>query len=208
MSPRRWSVAVDRPGTHRPTGAPTCGRVGPDSNPQPNATAAPATFTGEPSFVAQVSTGVFRVVRAVGDFLGVDPTIPLAQLLSSDSPPWFTTLGLNVQRSEFEGMPVWTLQSPQPSGKTLWPFTGAHIVAAPQHLQLARLRCHGPRHRRHRDRTDLPTGTTGHRRHRRPRHGGPDLLADRSARGRECQCLRRLRRRRGACRRAGIGASR
>ena len=32
--------------------------------------------------------------------------IPLLRLLSSDRPPWLTTLGLNVQRSEFEGMPV------------------------------------------------------------------------------------------------------
>ena len=46
------------PADHRRDG-PTCGRVGPDCHPQPNATAAPATFTGEPSFVSQVFTGVF-----------------------------------------------------------------------------------------------------------------------------------------------------
>jgi triacylglycerol lipase len=97
---------------------------------QLNATAAPATFTGEPSIVSQVLTGVFRVVRAVGDFLGVDLTIPLAQLLSSDSPPWFTTLGLNVQRSEFEGMPVWTLQSPgSTSDQTVVAIHGGAFVA-------------------------------------------------------------------------------
>jgi triacylglycerol lipase len=97
---------------------------------QLNATAAPATFTGEPSIVSQVLTGVFRVVRAVGDFLGVDLTIPLAQLLSSDSPPWFTTLGLNVQRSEFEGMPVWALQSPEStSDETVVAIHGGAFVA-------------------------------------------------------------------------------
>jgi triacylglycerol lipase len=79
---------------------------------QLNATAAPATFTGQPSIVSQVFTGFYRVLGAVGDALGVDLATPLGHLLSSDSPPWFTTLGLNVQRSEFEGMPVWTLQSP------------------------------------------------------------------------------------------------
>ncbi|HEY7054191.1 MAG TPA: alpha/beta hydrolase fold domain-containing protein [Mycobacterium sp.] len=80
-------------------------------NAQPAASVAPATFTGEPSVVSHVFTGVFRVVHAAGDFLGVDLRIPLLKLLSSERPPWFTTLGLNVQRGEFEGMPVWTLQS-------------------------------------------------------------------------------------------------
>ena len=61
--------------------------------------------------MSQAFTAVFRVLHAVGDFLGVDLRIPVLRLLSSDSPPWFSTLGLNVQRSEFEGMPVWTLQS-------------------------------------------------------------------------------------------------
>jgi triacylglycerol lipase len=97
---------------------------------QLNATAAPATFTGEPSIVSQVLTGVFRVVRAVGDFLGVDLTIPLAQLVSSDSPPWITTLGLNVQRSEFGGMPVWNLQSPgSTSDETVVAIHGGAFVA-------------------------------------------------------------------------------
>src|SRR5262249_2675927 len=39
----------------------------------------------------------------------------LLPLEASDSPPWFTTSGLTVQRSEFEGMPVWILQSPSAS---------------------------------------------------------------------------------------------
>jgi acetyl esterase/lipase len=111
-------------------GAPTPALSSLTVNPQLNATAAPATFTGEPSIVSQVLTGVFRAVRAVGDFLGVDLTIPLAQLLSSDSPPWFTTLGLNVQRSEFEGMPVWTLQSPgSTSDETVVAIHGGAFVA-------------------------------------------------------------------------------
>ena len=98
---------------------------------QPNATAAPATFTGAPSFVSQVFTGFFRVLRAVGDALGVDLTIPLTQSISSDSPPWLTTLGLNVQRSEFEGMPVWTLQPANPSGKYVVAVHGGAFVVQP-----------------------------------------------------------------------------
>jgi hypothetical protein len=82
-------------------GAPTPALSGLTVNAQLDAAAAPATFTGEPSIVSQVFTGFYRVVGAVADFLGVDLASPLLQLLSSDSPPWFTTLGLNVQHSEF-----------------------------------------------------------------------------------------------------------
>ena len=99
---------------------------------QPGATAAPATFTGQPSIVSQVFTGFYRVLGAVGDFLGVDLVTPVGQLISSDSPPWFTTLGLNVQRSEFEGMPVWTLQSPgSTSEETVVAIPGSAFVLPP-----------------------------------------------------------------------------
>src|ERR1700682_1295662 len=90
------------------TGAPLADVSDLTSLTQLDAAAAPATFTGQPSFVSQVFTGFYRVLGAVGDFLGVDLATPLLQLLSSDSPPSFPTLGLNVQLSEFEGMPVWT----------------------------------------------------------------------------------------------------
>ncbi len=99
---------------------------------QPDATAAPATFTGQPSFVSQVLSAVFRIVGAVGEFLGVDLTIPVTGLLQSDRPPWFTTLGLNVQRSEFEGMPVWALQSRGSSSEeTVVAVHGGALVLQP-----------------------------------------------------------------------------
>jgi acetyl esterase/lipase len=112
--------------------SPTVGAANVTANAQPDATAAPATFTGQPSFVSQVFSAVFAVVGAVGDFLGVDLTIPLVQLLSSDSPPWFTTLGLNAQRSDFEGMPVWALQSPGSSSEeTVVAVHGGAFVSQP-----------------------------------------------------------------------------
>ena len=82
--------------------------------------------------MSQVFTGFYRVVGAVADFLGVDLASPLLRLLSSDSPPWITTLGLNVQRSEFEGMPVWTLQSPgSTSEKTVVAIPGSAFIVPP-----------------------------------------------------------------------------
>ena len=60
-----------------------------------------------------------------------DPSF-LGPLLTSDSPLWFTTLGLHVQRSEFEGTPVWTLQSPwSNSGKTVVAIHGGGYVNRP-----------------------------------------------------------------------------
>jgi triacylglycerol lipase len=99
------------PGITGNIGAPTSALSGLTVNAQLDATAAPATFTGKPSIVSRAFTAAFRVLHAVGDFLGVELRIPVLRLISSDSPPWFSTLGLNVQHGEFEGMPVWTLQS-------------------------------------------------------------------------------------------------
>ena len=101
---------------------------------QLNATA-PATFTGQPSFVAQVTTAAFQILRGFTDFataiFGVDTAIPIARLLTSVDPPWFTTLGLNAQRSEFEGMPVWTLQSANPSGRYVVGIHGGAAIFQP-----------------------------------------------------------------------------
>jgi hypothetical protein len=49
------------------------------------------------------------VVRMVTDFLGLDFSSDLASLIASDSPSFFTTLGTNVRRTEFEGWDVYTI---------------------------------------------------------------------------------------------------
>ena len=97
-------------------GAPTPGLSDLTANPQPTASAAEDPWMGEPSFLHEFAVGALRVIGAVGKLFGAQSALSFAApLLASDSPPWFTTLGLNVQRSEFEGMPVWTLQSPMSS---------------------------------------------------------------------------------------------
>jgi acetyl esterase/lipase len=102
---------------------------------QPTATAQPARFTGEPSFVAQVTTAAFQLLRGFTDFttavFGMDTSIPIARLLTSVDPRWFTTLGLNTQRSEFKGMPVWTLQSANPSGAYVVGIHGGGFILQP-----------------------------------------------------------------------------
>jgi acetyl esterase/lipase len=115
-------------------GAPTPAQSGLTVNAQLDATAAPATFTGQPSIANQITVAVFRGLRAFTDFtalFGVDTATPIAQLLTSIDPPWFTTLGLNVQRSEFDGMPVWSLQSANPSGKDVVAVHGGAFIFQP-----------------------------------------------------------------------------
>jgi acetyl esterase/lipase len=113
------------------TGAPLADVSALTTNPQPNATAEPAAFTGEPSLVAQVFTAAFRVLRVGLDFLGVDFVTQLSPLIASDSPPWITTLGLNVQRSDVDGMPVYELAPANPSGKYVVAIHGGAYVVEP-----------------------------------------------------------------------------
>lgn len=109
--PTRSSQSID-PAITTNLGAPTPTPAAQTVNMPLDATAAPAIFTGRPSILSHFLSAVFRIVGAVGEFLGVDLTLPITGLLQSDKPPGYTTRGLTVQRSEFEGMPVWTLQSP------------------------------------------------------------------------------------------------
>jgi triacylglycerol lipase len=90
-----------------------------------------ATFTGQPSIVAQAAVLGLRVVRAVTDFVGIDFGIQLVPLIASDSPPWFTTLRLDVQRGKFEGMPVWMLAPASPSDKYVVALHGGAYVVQP-----------------------------------------------------------------------------
>ena len=121
--------AVDRAVTGL-TGAPAGVSVL-TADPQSASTAAAATFTGQPSIVSQVVTAAFGAVSLVTDFLGVDLITPIGQLTSSASPPWFTTLGLNVQRSEFDGWAVYELQPANPSGKYVVAVHGGEYVLQP-----------------------------------------------------------------------------
>jgi acetyl esterase/lipase len=88
-------------------------------------------FTGRPSIVTVIAVAALRVVRVITDFLGVDLGTQLAPLIATSSPPWFLALGINVQRMESDGMPVWKLQSGQPSGKCVVAIHGGAYIVQP-----------------------------------------------------------------------------
>jgi triacylglycerol lipase len=72
-----------------------------------------------------------RIVRAVTDFFGIDVGTQLAPLIATDKPPRLVTRRLEVQRTEFDGMAVWTLLPPSPSGKVVIALHGGAYVVQP-----------------------------------------------------------------------------
>jgi triacylglycerol lipase len=58
-----------------------------------------------------LTVSALRLVRRLTDAVGVDIGSDFAPLMASARPPIFLRYGINVQRSEFDGIPVVTLQS-------------------------------------------------------------------------------------------------
>lgn len=120
---REFAAAADRLPTVDPLAGQTTAALT-----QPTVTWPPAEFTGQPSLVSEVFSAAFRLVGDVGNALHVDITIPLSRLLTSAHPPRLTTRGLDVQRSEFDGMPVWALHVADPSGKDVVAIHGGGVT--------------------------------------------------------------------------------
>jgi triacylglycerol lipase len=89
------------------------------------------TFSGQPHGHNSVAVSVLRGVGAVTDFLGIDFGTQIAPLVASDHPPSFTMSGLNVQRNDIAGEPVWVIRSQTPSGKYVVALHGGAYVVQP-----------------------------------------------------------------------------
>jgi triacylglycerol lipase len=102
----------------------------------PAPTAVPADqelFTGQPSLVHEVVVAGLRVVDAVLETVGIPSITAIASaqvpIFTDGVPPFFLTYGLDVRRSDFEGMPVYTLQSPHsPSDEVIVGLHGGAYV--------------------------------------------------------------------------------
>lgn len=84
-------------------------------------------FTGKPSLLTTLLVGPIRVFSIVANLVapvGIDPG-------SANEPPWWSTLGLNTTLGEAQGMPVWTISSPNPSGKVVVAIHGGGYVSEP-----------------------------------------------------------------------------
>jgi triacylglycerol lipase len=88
-------------------------------------------FSGQPQGNNSIAVSVLRGVGAVTDFLGIDFGTQIAPLMASDHPPSFTVSGLNVQRNDIAGQPVWVIRSQTPSGKYVVALHGGAYVVQP-----------------------------------------------------------------------------
>lgn len=88
-------------------------------------------YTGTPSLVSQVVTLGLRVVDVVlRPFGGILAFTSLDIPIFTDGvPPFFLTHGLHVQRSDFEGTPVWTLRPASSTEKVIIGLHGGAYVA-------------------------------------------------------------------------------
>jgi triacylglycerol lipase len=102
-----------------------------ESDVQTSAAATPATFTGEPTIVTQVLVAGLRLLKAVGNLVGLNLGGTGLAILPSTSPPSLVTLGLKVQQTQFDGWQVWTLQTASPSGKYIVGLHGGGFSLQP-----------------------------------------------------------------------------
>lgn len=88
-------------------------------------------YIGKPTLIHQLVVTALRIVDfVVKPFGGLLAFTSLKVPLFTDGiPPFFFRYGLNVERSEFEGTPVWTLQPRNPSGKYIVALHGGAYVA-------------------------------------------------------------------------------
>ena len=79
----------------------------------------PLTWNGQPSLVHQVVTTVLRLVQPV--LVAFEPVVNAVinriPFFSDGVPPFYVTYGLDVRRTEFDDMPVYTLTPANPTGK-------------------------------------------------------------------------------------------
>lgn len=87
--------------------------------------------TGPPSLVDQITVLGLQVLRSVSEVIGIDLVMKSGEAILSPRPPWFTTLGLDVDRSEHEGQDVWTITPPKPTGEVVVAAHGSGFMYPP-----------------------------------------------------------------------------
>jgi acetyl esterase/lipase len=98
------------------------------------------TYTPPPTIIDQLTVAGLRLVRDITGFFGIPYTVVLSQLITSEDPPFFLTLGLNARQTEFEVSPgdvwkVWEFEPPNPTDKTVVAIHGGGAIFQPNLLQ-------------------------------------------------------------------------
>nr|WP_225952481.1 alpha/beta hydrolase [Mycobacterium sp. OAS707] len=97
------------------------------------------TYTPPPTIIDQLTLATLRVVRDITGFFGIPYTAVLSQLITSEDPPFFLTLGLNAHQTEFEVSPgnvwkVWEFEPAHPTGATVVAIHGGGAIYQPNLL--------------------------------------------------------------------------
>jgi acetyl esterase/lipase len=87
--------------------------------------------TGPPSVLDHITVLGLQVLRSVSNVIGIDLVMKSGEAILSPKPPWFTTLGLDVARSEHEGEDVWTITPPKPTGEVVVAAHGSGFIYPP-----------------------------------------------------------------------------
>ena len=97
------------------------------------------TYTPPPTIIDQLTLAALRVVRDITGFFGISYSAIVGQLVASENPPFFLTLGLNARQTEFEVSPgnvwkVWEFEPPNPTGATVVAIHGGGFIVQPNLL--------------------------------------------------------------------------
>jgi acetyl esterase/lipase len=97
------------------------------------------TYTPPPTIIDQLTVAGLRLVRDITGFFGIPYTAVLSQLITSEDPPFFLTLGLHARQTEFEVSPgdvwkVWEFEPRHPTGATVVAIHGGGAIYQPNLL--------------------------------------------------------------------------
>ncbi|WP_142254168.1 alpha/beta hydrolase [Mycobacterium sp. NS-7484] len=87
--------------------------------------------TPGPSLTDQITVLGMEAMKAVSQVVGVNITMKLGELITTPTPPWFTTIGLDVTKETYEGGDVWVITPPNPTGERVIAVHGSGFVYSP-----------------------------------------------------------------------------
>ncbi|MGV0744390.1 alpha/beta hydrolase fold domain-containing protein [Mycolicibacterium sp. XJ870] len=87
--------------------------------------------TPGPSLTDQITVFGMEALKQVSQVIGVNITMKLGELITTPTPPWFTTIGLDVTKDSYEGGDVWVITPPNPTGERVIAVHGSGFVYNP-----------------------------------------------------------------------------
>ncbi|MGK2869178.1 MAG: alpha/beta hydrolase [Mycobacterium sp.] len=89
------------------------------------------TATGRPSLMDIITVRALEVIKRVSQFIGVNVTMQLGRVITTPTPPWFTTIGLDVTKDTYEGGDVWVISRPNPTDERVIAVHGSGFIFNP-----------------------------------------------------------------------------